>query len=86
MNKGSETMTYAERRALGYGTAHERLGKDSLGNFDDCRLTLQPAIDPVCTPEGIIYSKEAILEALVHQKKEIKRKTAAWEEMKKREE
>ena len=82
---GSEAQTYHERKALGYGTVRERLGKaccstpappspyhvchpcwcsgvahsplltrrfsnrrcclqDSAGNFDDCRLTLQPAV------------------------------------------
>jgi len=78
---GSESQTYHERKALGYGTVRERLGKacrcplplplclslclptrsplssinrvpsdgrwrsqDSAGNFDDCRLTLQPAV------------------------------------------
>merc|ERR1711972_199515 len=66
---GSEALTYSEKRSLGYGTAYERLGKDSIGNFDDCQLTLQPAIDPVCTPQGIIYSKEAILTYLIHQHK-----------------
>lgn len=53
--------------------------QDSLGNFDDCSLTLQPALDPVCTPDGIIYGKEAIVENLLEQRKAIKRKLAAWE-------
>ena len=35
--------------------------------------------DPVCTPEGFIFSKEAIIENLVQQKKVIKRKQAAWQ-------
>eukprot|EP00959_Pyramimonas_sp_CCMP1952_P112052 2343361-Pyramimonas_sp.AAC.1 len=35
--------------------------------------------DPVTTPEGCIYSKEAILECLVSQKKTIARQLAAWE-------
>jgi len=76
---GAESLTYAERRALGFGTAKERFGKDTLGNFYDCCLTLQPAVDPVVTPNGYIYSKEAILQNLLAQKKAIKKKTAAWE-------
>merc|ERR1712050_146988 len=64
---GSEAMTYFEKGFLGYGTAYERFGKESLGNFDDCQLTLKPAIDPVCTPQGIIYSKDAILDYLIHE-------------------
>ncbi len=35
--------------------------------------------DPVCTPDGYLFSKEAIIENLVQQKKAIKRKMAAWE-------
>lgn len=77
---GSESMTYAEKRTLGYGTVYERLGKDSVGNFDDCMLTLGTATDPVCTPWGIIYSKEAILEYLIQQKKTIRRNLQIWED------
>merc|ERR1711998_182765 len=66
---GSEAMSYAEMRFLGYGRAHERLGKESMGNFDDCQLTLQTAIDPVCTPWGIIFSREAILNYLLQQRR-----------------
>jgi nitric oxide synthase-interacting protein len=35
--------------------------------------------DPVVTPDGYLYSKEAILENLLQQKKAIKRKLAAYE-------
>merc|ERR1712039_502771 len=30
-------------------------------------LTLKPAINPVCTPQGIIYSKDAIFDYLIHK-------------------
>ncbi len=40
---GSETLSYAERKAMGYGTLNERFGKDTLGKYDDCCLTLQRA-------------------------------------------
>ncbi|CAL8463350.1 g2884 [Coccomyxa elongata] len=76
---GSEAMTYGEMKGLGYGTVSERLGKDAVGNYYDCRLTLQPALDPVCTPDGYLYSREAILESLLQQKKSNKRKYAVWE-------
>ena len=33
----------------------------------------------MCTPDGYIYSREAILESLLQQKKSNKRKLAAWE-------
>lgn len=73
---GSETLSYAERKALGFGTIKERVGKDSHGNFYDCSLTLQPVVDPMVTPDGHLYSKEAILENLLAQKKMIKRKVS----------
>jgi nitric oxide synthase-interacting protein len=76
---GSEGFTYHERRALGFGTVRQRLGKDSHGNYYDCRLTLQPAVDPVVTPGGVLYSREAILESLLQQKKAAKRRLAEWE-------
>jgi nitric oxide synthase-interacting protein len=79
---GSEGLTYHERRALGFGTVKERLGADSMGNFYDCRLTLAPASDPVSTPHGVIYSKEAIYENLLSQKRANKKKMAAWEAQK----
>ena len=76
---GSEALTYHERKALGFGTARERLGKDSLGNYYDCRLTRTPAVDPVACPSGFVFSREAIIENLLAQKKENRRKLAAWE-------
>ncbi|KAK9816323.1 hypothetical protein WJX74_004009 [Apatococcus lobatus] len=77
---GSESQTYGERAALGFGTVKERLGKEAIGNYWDCKLTLQPLVDPVVTPDGYMYSKEAIYESLLAQKKANKRKLAAWEE------
>jgi nitric oxide synthase-interacting protein len=76
---GSESLTHAERTALGYGTAVERLGKDSIKDFDACALCLHPVRDPVVTPEGVLYEREAILEALLAQKKELARRAAAYE-------
>ena len=68
-----------ERRALGHGTRSERLGRDSLSNFYDCRLTLSPAVDPVVTPSGFLFSKEAILKNLLEQKRTRKRALEEWE-------
>lgn len=59
-----------------------------MGNYYDCRLTLAPAVDPVCCPSGYLFSREAILENILSQKKSNKRKMAAWmaqEEQSKRE-
>jgi len=78
---GVEAMTYAERRTLGYGTAHERLSRDCVGDFDDCQLTLQSAVEPVCTPLGILFSKEAILEYLLQQTRTNNRKLTIWKKL-----
>ena len=76
---GSESLRYHERQALGFGTMTERLGKETVKDFDHCALSLSPALDPVVTPEGVLYDREHILRCLLHQKKEIARQTKAWE-------
>ncbi|XP_072974790.1 E3 ubiquitin-protein ligase CSU1 [Typha angustifolia] len=70
-------FTYEEKRKLGYGTQRERLGKDSIKPFDACCLCLKPFIDPLCCQKGHVFCKECILECLLAQKKDIKRKLAA---------
>jgi nitric oxide synthase-interacting protein len=70
---GKEALTYAEKRAMSHGIITERLGKECIGDLCHCRLTSQPAEKPVCTPSGIIFSKEAILENLLEQRQNIKR-------------
>ncbi|XP_052148212.1 E3 ubiquitin-protein ligase CSU1 [Oryza glaberrima] len=76
-------FTYEEKRKLGYGTQRERLGKDSIKPFDACCLCLKPLIHPLCCPKGHTFCKECILECLLAQKKDIKRKLAAHEAQKK---
>ncbi|CAB4023144.1 Nitric oxide synthase-interacting [Paramuricea clavata] len=82
--------TYHERKKdaeqSGFGSKNVRLGKDSVKDFDCCSLTLQPCREPVITPDGYLYDKESILESLLHQKKEMARKTKAFEKQKRREE
>jgi hypothetical protein len=41
---GSENMTYHERRILGFGTIKERLGKETVKDFDSCALGLTHAV------------------------------------------
>ena len=80
--------TYHERKKdtqkSGYGSKAVRLGKDSVKNFDCCCLTLQPCREPVVTPDGFLYDREAILECLLHQKTEAARKMKAFEKQKKK--
>ncbi|KAJ6804704.1 nitric oxide synthase-interacting protein [Iris pallida] len=70
-------FTYDEKKQLGYGTQRERLGKDSIKPFDACCLCLKPFIDPLCCNKGHVFCKECILQCLLSQKKDIKRKLAA---------
>ena len=70
----------------GFGSANKRLSKDSVGfssfphfltispqvgDFDCCNLSLQICKDPVVTPEGVLYEREAILTYMVDQKAKI---------------
>nr|XP_008173936.1 nitric oxide synthase-interacting protein [Chrysemys picta bellii] len=79
--------TYHEKKkdtaASGYGTQNVRLSRDAVKDFDCCCLSLQPCKDPVVTPDGYLYEKEAILEYILHQKKEIARQMKAYEKQKK---
>ncbi|KFM66436.1 Nitric oxide synthase-interacting protein, partial [Stegodyphus mimosarum] len=81
--------TYHEKKkdnkACGYGTLQSRIGKDSVKDFDCCCLTLQPCRNPVVTPDGYLYDKEAILEYIIHQKKEIARRMKEYEKQQKKE-
>ncbi|XP_032394226.1 nitric oxide synthase-interacting protein [Etheostoma spectabile] len=78
--------TYHEKKkdtaASGYGTQSIRLGKDAIKDFDCCCLSLQPCRDPVVTPDGFLYEKQAILEYILHQKTEIAKKMKAYEKQK----
>ncbi|KAF9116929.1 hypothetical protein BGX27_008077 [Mortierella sp. AM989] len=58
---------------LEYGTKKQRLGRDSMRDFDACFLCLQTARDPVCCPEGHLSCKECIYENILTQKQEIER-------------
>ncbi|CAD5229512.1 unnamed protein product [Bursaphelenchus okinawaensis] len=79
----SAVYSYSERKKdskqSGYGTLTERLGADSVKPFDCCCLTLQPCKNPMITPDGYVFEKEAILEYIVNQKKEFKRRNDAYE-------
>nr|CAB3264408.1 nitric oxide synthase-interacting protein [Phallusia mammillata] len=69
-----------------YGTQAARLGKDSVKDFDACCLTLQPCRNPVVTPHGYLYEKQAILEYIIHQKREIAKQAKQYEKQKRRDE
>lgn len=82
--------TYHEKKkdaaASGYGTQSERVGKDSVKNFDCCSLTLQPCRNPVVTKDGYLFDKEAILEYIIRKKNEYNRQLKKYEKQLKKEE
>ncbi|XP_031953851.1 nitric oxide synthase-interacting protein, partial [Corvus moneduloides] len=71
--------SYHERKkdtaASGYGTQRVRVGRDAIKDFDCCCLSLQPCRDPVVTPDGFLYEREAIVGFLLHRKAQIARET-----------
>ncbi|KAG0287863.1 hypothetical protein BGZ96_008282 [Linnemannia gamsii] len=73
-------FTYAEMQMLDYGTKKQRLGRDSMRDYDACFLCLQTARDPVCCPEGHIACKECIYENILAQKMEIQRQAKQVEQ------
>lgn len=82
--------TYHEKKkdasASGYGTNTQRVGKDSVKDFDCCCLTLQPCRNPVITKNGYLFDKEAILEYFLTKKKEYGRKLKEYEKQKQQQE
>ena len=78
----SAVYTYHERmkdtKDGNYGTQKTVITRDSARNFDCCCLTLQPCIDPVVTPDGYLFEREAILQNLLKQKKKIAKLEKAY--------
>lgn len=82
-NTSAAVYSYYERssdtRRSGYGTQKARLSKDSIKDFDACSLTLQYCQNPVCTPNGVLFDKEAILQYIVEKKVDIMRKVKEYD-------
>lgn len=76
-------LTYSERSKLtgNYGTQTARLTSDSQLPFGDCCLQLAPAVDPVATPSGHIYSREAIVSYLLTKNKQLKQQRQEYEQL-----
>ena len=72
MDNGS-VKPILSRHASNQGVCHR------LGDFDHCQLQHAPARDPVCTPRGHLYGREAILRYILAKKKENRRVLGAWE-------
>jgi nitric oxide synthase-interacting protein len=65
-------LTKKEHENNGYGTAIKRYGTDAQTKFGWCSLGLQPARTPVCSPSGVVYDHEAIIEYLLGQKMKLR--------------
>jgi len=86
----SAVYSYHEKKkdteASGWGTERARFSKDSMQEFDCCNLSLQPCKDPVITPDGYLYEREAIIEYMIQQKRLIAKKLKDYERHKGKEE
>eukprot|EP01053_Blabericola_migrator_P008144 Blabericola_migrator_1__8143@NODE_41_length_17267_cov_152_291279_g37_i0_p5_GENE_NODE_41_length_17267_cov_152_291279_g37_i0NODE_41_length_17267_cov_152_291279_g37_i0_p5_ORF_typecomplete_len304_score51_98zfNOSIP/PF15906_5/5_2e29zfNOSIP/PF15906_5/7_7e03Rtf2/PF04641_12/1_7e02Rtf2/PF04641_12/8e02Rtf2/PF04641_12/2_1e06zfC3HC4_4/PF15227_6/7e06zfC3HC4_4/PF15227_6/8_1e03zfC3HC4_2/PF13923_6/3_6e05zfC3HC4_2/PF13923_6/9_1e03zfRING_UBOX/PF13445_6/0_00048zfRING_UBOX/PF13445_6/2_8e03zfC3HC4/PF00097_25/0_0011Ub len=61
-NTASSVFTYHERKSIkGYGSIHERLGTESLRQFEQCWICLKIAEEPVATPEGYLFCRDCII-------------------------
>lgn len=77
---GNMPLTQHERSKLtNYGTQKTRLTSDSQLKFGDCCLQNSPATDPVVTPSGHIYSREAIVAYLLTKNQEHKRQKELYD-------
>lgn len=78
-NSDRGCFTYYEKNAVDQGSISQRLGVDSQLPFGYCCLSLTPVVDPVVSPSGHVYSREAIIEYLLTKTQEIKRQNKAYE-------
>ena len=63
----------------GWGTETRFLNGDEMKDLDACSLSLQPCVDPVVTPSGVLYDKRVVLEYIIARKKDIERQMAEWQ-------
>ena len=63
----------------GWGTEGRTLDSDAMKDLYVCSLSLQPCVDPVVTPSGVLYDKGVVLEYIIQRKRDIERETAAWQ-------
>eukprot|EP00501_MAST-03F_sp_TOSAG23-6_P002483 GSMAST32.ASY1.ANO1.2594.1 assembled CDS len=71
--------TYSERQQHEAGTLKKRAGVDSQTPFGYCALSLHPAVNPVASPSGHIYSKEVIYKYLLNKTEELKKQRVLYE-------
>ncbi|KAG6337011.1 hypothetical protein ID866_2071 [Astraeus odoratus] len=81
-NTASSVFSYEEKRKTEYGTKRQRLGNESMRNFDACALCLQRARDPIACDQGHLFCKECAYTDLLTQKKDMKRQKERLEKLK----
>ncbi|CAJ1373689.1 unnamed protein product [Effrenium voratum] len=80
-------FTAKERADAGFTkTRKEVMSTDCFLPFGFCSLTLKAPKDPVVTPEGNIFEREAILECLLQQKLDIQAQQKKFEEQERKKE
>lgn len=80
-------FTAKERADAGYSkTRKEVMGTDCFLPFGFCGLSLKAPKDPVATPDGNIFDREAILECLLQQKLEIQAQQKKFDEQERKKE
>ncbi|KIL66056.1 hypothetical protein M378DRAFT_186154 [Amanita muscaria Koide BX008] len=81
-NTASSIFSYAEYKKLNYGTKKQRLGNESMRNFDACALCLNRARDPLSCGEGHLFCKECVYTDLLTQKTDMKKQKDRLEALK----
>lgn len=76
--KGYASSAFYKHANGAYGGGDLKVGSDSLRDFDMCCLSLHPCRDPVITPQGILYEKEAIYEYILQKRKDNESALEAW--------
>lgn len=77
--KGKLVPSERHKKLSCHGTQTTRLTTDSQLKFGDCCLQLEPAKDPVATPSGHIYSREAIVSYLLSKTQGIQEQKKQYE-------
>ena len=72
-------LSHEEAARNGYGTQRRRYGADFQTKFGNCAISNQPARDPVASPQGIIFDREAILRYLLDCKVKLREQARAYE-------
>ncbi|KLO18983.1 hypothetical protein SCHPADRAFT_899319 [Schizopora paradoxa] len=81
-NTASSVFSYAEYKKLDYGTKRQRLGHESMRQYDACSLCLQKAREPLACKKGHLFCKECVYSDLLSQKKDIKRQKTKLDALK----